>query len=124
MLATNESTKPWLDEGFTSYAEDFVMNALFPKMIKSFYNAIQSYVRFVKSGKEEPAVWLADHHDNGTAYTVASYTKGELFLVELGYIVGEENLSKILKNITKTGTLNIPQIEIFSTLHSKFLGWI
>ena len=27
----NESTKPWLDEGFTSYAEDFMMNALFPK---------------------------------------------------------------------------------------------
>ena len=73
----------------------------FPKddMPNPFYNAIQSYVRFVKSGKEEPAVWLADHHDNGTAYTVASYTKGELFLVELGYIVGEENLSKIFEKI-------------------------
>ena len=56
------------------------MNALSLKMIcQILYNAIQSYVRSVKSGKEEPAVWLADHHDNGTAYTVASYTKGELF---------------------------------------------
>ncbi|MFN8364337.1 MAG: M1 family aminopeptidase [Cloacibacterium normanense] len=54
MLATNESTKPWLDEGFTSYAEDFVMNALFPKddMPNPFYNAIQSYVRFVNLAKK------------------------------------------------------------------------
>ena len=88
----------------------------------TFYNAIQSYVRFVKSGKEEPAVWLADHHDNGTVYTVASYTKGELFLVELGYIVGEENLSKILKNITKTGTLNIDRD--FFHIAQQILVWI
>lgn len=110
ILATNESTKPWLDEGFTNYAEDYVMLALFPKenMPNPFYNAIQFYAKFNKSGREEPAVWLADHHDNGTAYTVASYTKGELFLVQLGYIVGEETLTKILKKYYNDWALKHP----------------
>lgn len=99
MLATNESVRPWMDEGFTQYAEDFVSYRLFPpKETKPnpFSDAIRAYVNFTKSGKEEPAVWLADHHDNGTAYTYASYIKGEMFLVQLGYIVGEENLNRIM----------------------------
>lgn len=99
MLATNESVRPWMDEGFTQYAEDFVSYRLFPpKEVQPnpFVGALKAYANFAKSGKEEPAVWLGDHHDNGTAYTYASYIKGETFLVELGYIVGEENLSKIM----------------------------
>ncbi|MCD9856421.1 M1 family metallopeptidase [Epilithonimonas sp. JDS] len=99
MLATNESVRPWMDEGFTQYAEDFVSYRLFPPKESKpnpFADAIRAYVNFTKSGKEEPAVWLADHHDNGTAYTYASYIKGEMFLVQLGYIVGEENLNRIM----------------------------
>lgn len=99
MLATNESVRPWMDEGFTQYAEDFVSYRLFPPsapQANPFVGTIKAYVNFVKSGKEEPAVWLADHHDNGTAYTYASYIKGHLFLVQLGYIVGEENLNRIM----------------------------
>ncbi len=99
MLATNESVRPWMDEGFTQYAEDFVSYRLFPpkeSQPNPFVGALKAYANFAKSGKEEPAVWLGDHHDNGTAYTYASYIKGETFLVELGYIVGEENLSKIM----------------------------
>lgn len=124
MLATNESMKPWLDEGFTSYAEDFVMNALFPKnnMPNPFSNAIQSYVNFTKSKKEEPAVWLADHHDNGSAYAVASYTKGELYLVELGYIVGEENLSKILKKYYQDWALKHPTDRDFLHIAQQVSG--
>jgi hypothetical protein len=30
MLATNESVRPWMDEGFTSYAEAYVMQPAFP----------------------------------------------------------------------------------------------
>lgn len=99
MLATNESVRPWMDEGFTQYAEDFVSYRLFPpkeSQPNPFVGALKAYANFAKSGKEEPAVWFGDHHDNGTAYTYASYIKGETFLVELGYIVGEENLSKIM----------------------------
>lgn len=99
MLATNESVRPWMDEGFTQYAQDYVMHRLFPPKDSKpnpFTDAIRAYVGFTKSGKEEPAGWLADHHDNGTAYTYASYIKGEMFLVQLGYMVGEENLGKIM----------------------------
>ncbi len=31
MLATNESVRPWMDEGFTSYAEGYTMYQLFRK---------------------------------------------------------------------------------------------
>jgi hypothetical protein len=83
-----------MDEG--TYAEDFVSYRFFHQRIstKSICGALKAYVNFTKSGKEEPAVWLGDHHDNGTAYTYASYIKGETFLVELGYM-GEENLAKL-----------------------------
>ena len=100
MLAYNESVRPWMDEGFTSYYDDLIMHQLFPPkepVANPFVNSIKSYVNFTKTGKEEPAVWLADHHDGGNAYSIASYVKGEVFLVQLGYIVGEQNLSLIMK---------------------------
>lgn len=99
MFATNESVRPWMDEGFTSYAENYVMYQLFPPkeaQPNPFVGSISRYASFTKTGKEEPAVWLADHHDNGTAYSFASYVKGELFLVQLGYIIGEDNLKKVM----------------------------
>lgn len=105
MVATNESIRPWMDEGFTSYATTFCMHQLFPPenpIPHPFLGTLNGYINFTKSGKEEPAVWLADHHDNGSAYSVASYTKGETYLVELGYIVGEDTLDKILKEFFKT----------------------
>ncbi|WKS95482.1 M1 family metallopeptidase [Riemerella columbina] len=111
MLATNESVRPWMDEGFTSYAEDFVMYQLFPPqqpLPNPFVGALEGYRKMVKSGKEEPAVWLGDHHDDASAYSVASYTKGELFLVELGYIMGEETLKSALKNYYDEWVLHHP----------------
>ena len=125
MLASNESTKPWIDEGFTSYAESYVMYRLFPpgKAVPNpFVNSIKSYVNFTKTGKEEPASWLADHHDNGSAYSVASYTKGELFLVQLGYIMGEENLLRSLKEFYSKWVLKHPTDRDFLHIAQKTSG--
>lgn len=125
MVATNESTKPWLDEGFTSYAEDYIMHQLFPPaepVAHPFVSAVDNYVNFTKTGKETPAVWSADHHDDGTAYSIASYVKGELFLVQLGYIMGEQNLSKILKQYFEEWKMKHPTDRDFLHIAQKSSG--
>lgn len=125
MMAYNESVRPWMDEGFTSYYEDLVMYQLFPPqspVANPFVSAINSYINFTKTGKEEPAVWLADHHDDGRAYSFASYVKGELFLVQLGYIVGEQNLSLIMKDFYEQWHLKHPTERDFMHIAQKISG--
>lgn len=123
MLASNESMKPWLDEGFTNYAEDYAMYALYDShLVNPFIHTISNYIEFTKTGKEEPASWLGDHHDNSSAYTVASYYKGELFLVELGYIMGEENLKSTLKEYYDKWHLKHPTDRDFLHIAQKISG--
>ncbi|AZI67028.1 M1 family peptidase [Kaistella daneshvariae] len=125
IMAYNESVRPWMDEGFTSYYDDMIMYQLFPPATAKpnpFTESIEGYRRFVKRGIEEPAVWLGDHHDNGSAYSVASYTKGELFLVQLGYIMGEENLATVMKEFYKEWNLKHPTDRDFMHIAQKISG--
>jgi len=41
---------------------------------------------------EEPLSTHSDHFSTNQAYGVGSYTKGAIFLMQLGYIIGEEKL--------------------------------
>ena len=125
ILATNESMYPWMDEGFTSYAEDLVMYRLFPpqdKVPNPFYNSVLNYANFVKKNQEEPAVWLGDHHDGGSAYSFSSYVKGETYLVQLGYIIGEQNLSLVLKEYFEQWKLKHPSPRDFLHIAQKYSG--
>lgn len=125
ILAYNESVRPWMDEGFTSYYDDYVMHQLFPPkepVANPFVGSIKSYVNFTKTGKEEPAVWLADHHDNGSAYSIASYVKGDLFLVQLGYIMGEQNMSLVMKEFYNQWKLKHPTDRDFMHIAQRISG--
>ena len=125
MLATNEPLRPWMDEGFTSYAESIVMHQLFPptdERPNPFVDKINAYRGIVQKKIEEPAVWLGDHHDNGTAYSFASYVKGELYLVQLGYIVGEQNLEKIMTEYFKEWNMKHPTDRDFLHIAQKVSG--
>ena len=98
MLATNESLYPWMDEGFTDYATDRVRGFLegdssFAAAYKGSYDG---YFYLAKSGREEPLTTHADHYNTNFAYSLASYSKGAVFMEQLGYIVGQNNLDKIL----------------------------
>lgn len=105
MLATNENKYPWMDEGFTSWAESEVSAFYYGSMIEPAANpklplhhagAYNSYYYLVKMKLEEPLTTFSDHYSTNTAYSVNAYSKGEIFLEQLGYIVGDSVRNKIL----------------------------
>ncbi len=125
ILAYNESVRPWMDEGFTSYYDSRIMHQLFPPEKPEpnpFLGSLNNYRNFVKRGIEEPAVWLGDHHENGTAYSFATYVKGELFLVQLGYIMGEDTLNAVMKEFYSKWKLKHPTDRDFMHIAQKVSG--
>jgi hypothetical protein len=101
ILGSNESKHPWMDEGFTSYISDLALAAIMPKAnpednANPFADAYAGYYYLVKSGKEQPMTTHADRYDVNMAYSIASYSKGEVFLAQLGYLIGQDNLAKTL----------------------------
>ena len=98
VLASNESKYGWLDEGFTSFIEDLVMNKIENKnAINPHENAYKGYFSMVNSGKEQPQTTHSDRYDENRVYSITSYSKGEIFLAQLGYLIGKENVLKTLK---------------------------
>ncbi len=96
LLATDEAQYPWMDEGFTSYAEDVILQKILPKF-KPYERSYRSYFYLVNTGKLEPLTTHSDHYITNRAYGTASYSMGLIFLRQLGYIVGEETLHRGMK---------------------------
>lgn len=104
VLGSNEALYHWMDEGFTSYASNEIMNHLKSKKMipgtpedNPHLDEVKGYANFALSGKEEPLITHADHFITNTAYGVASYTKGEVLLEQLRYIIGESAFDKGIK---------------------------
>lgn len=96
VLATNESLYGWMDEGFTTYAEDRASAFLVKDTSFPYAATYRSYVNLAKSGKEEPLSTHADHFNLNSAYSAAVYSKGAVFMEQLGYITGATVRDQIL----------------------------
>ncbi|KQX08760.1 M1 family metallopeptidase [Flavobacterium sp. Root420] len=99
ILASNESKHPWMDEGFTTYIEDSALNELKgdKKEENPFKGNYAAYYQLVNSGKEQPQTTHGDRYDENRPYSISSYIKGSLFLAQLSYVIGQENLNATLK---------------------------
>ena len=97
VLATNESKHPWMDEGFTSYINVLADQELDDKKEFPYERTYQTYNYLVNSGKNEPLTTHGDRYHTNMAYGINSYYKGLMFLSQLEYIIGKENVLKTLK---------------------------
>lgn len=98
LLATNESKHEWMDEGFTSYiSHNCVDHILDQNKENPHAGSYRSYLKLANSGKEQPQTTHADRYDFNNTYGASAYSKGEVFLAQLEYVIGKENVAKTLK---------------------------
>jgi hypothetical protein len=135
MLATNESLHAWMDEGFTEFATDLVEHYYQTQISKEksiantddklplyHSNNYDSYFYLVKSGIEEPLTTHADHYNTNAAYSIASYSKGCVYLVQLGYIMGEKKRDELLQAYYKKWRYHHPRPSDFIRLAEQVSG--
>jgi hypothetical protein len=148
VLATNESLYPWMDEGFTSFAEEavsywyyenhgtqspFINEKAKLQIIKSNekakeqlphiqYDNYNGYYTLAKSGLEEPMSTHSDHFNTNYAYSSAAYSKGATFLGVLGYIVGDSLRDKTMLNYYATWKFKHPNANDFTRVAEKTSG--
>ena len=123
LLATNESKHEWMDEGFTSYISNMAMNELMEEK-KENPNAgsYRSYNYIANSNKEQPQTTQADRYSTNMGYGIAAYSKGAVFLSQLGYIIGKENLDKTLLRYYKEWSFKHPTPNDFIRVAEKVSG--
>ena len=120
VLATNESYYHWMDEGYTTYASSLTMDYLMG--VDSDRSNIKNYINYyslVSSGQEEPMSTHADYFETNFAYKRAAYSKGAVSLSQLGYLVGDNCLEKILLNYFDQWKFKHPNMNDFIRVAEK-----
>lgn len=123
LLATNELQHEWMDEGFTSYISDRAMNVVMEEN-KENPNAgsYRGYTYLAKSGFEMPLTTQADRYNTNRSYGISAYTKGAVFMAQLEYVIGAENLAKTLKRYFKDWAFKHPTPNDFMRVAEKVSG--
>ena len=98
ILATNETKHEWMDEGFTSFISTLAENDVLEEN-KEFplAGSYRGYYGLATSGVEMPQATNANRYEHNYAYERAAYSKGAVFLGQLGYIIGQDKLFKTLQ---------------------------
>ena len=121
-LGTNESLYPWMDEGFTTFAENEAIAYLNNSNEPPHEGDYASYFALVKSGLEEPMTTHADHYNTNFAHGIASYSKGAVFLAQLGYIVSDAVRDKIMLEYYRQWRFKHPNVNDFIRVAEKESG--
>ncbi len=123
LMATNEGKHEWMDEGFTSYISNLAMAKINggdnPNPHSGSYGG---YNYLANSGKEQPQTTHADRYASNRVYGIAAYSKGAVFLAQLEYIIGKENVAKTLNRYYDEWAFKHPTPNDFIRVAEKVSG--
>jgi aminopeptidase N len=105
VLANNEAKHPWMDEGFTEYitslSEEYVNDSFSDFPHKSSYDRYFMINNFQKGNPDieidQPQTVHSDRWNFNFTYGANAYSKGAVFLSQLGYVIGKDILAKTIK---------------------------
>lgn len=128
VLAFNESKHEWMDEGFTTYISTLAMNEIMQQNKELPHERSYSgYINMATSGLEQPQSTHADRFEKNAVYSSSSYSKGAVFLAQLEYVIGKENVAKTIKRFYREFKFTHPTPNDFIRTAEKVsgfqLGW-
>lgn len=95
VLATNEAKYAWMDEGFCTFAQYKTLDYLYEKnSLNPLARTYKGYRRLANTDRQEPLTTHADFYKSNGVYGNNAYSKGAIFLMQLGYIIGEDALMR------------------------------
>ncbi len=123
LLANNESKHEWMDEGFTSYISNLAMNEVMEEGKENpLEGTYRGYTRLATSGIEQPQSTHSDRYAVNAAYGTSAYSKGAIFLSQLGYVIGKENLQKTISRYYDEWKFKHPTPNDFIRIAEKVSG--
>jgi aminopeptidase N len=112
-----------MDEGFTSYISAYAMAHINnQRTANPVSGSYRGYKYLATSGKEQPASTHADRYNENRAYGITAYSKGAVFLGQLGYVIGKQNLDATLKQYFKEWSFKHPTPNDFIRVAERVSG--
>jgi hypothetical protein len=96
ILANNEWKEGFLDEGFTSFQTTLFFESQ-QRGMDGFSNLEPFITQLDLDGRSEPTSLVSQDYRDFNTYNTTIYARGELFFHQLRYIVGDENLRRIMR---------------------------
>ncbi len=134
VIGTDERYHGWMDEGFASYGDLYIQQELRKLGILNgrlqeflYAGAYDGYKRLVLSGLEEPLSTHADHYNANGIYNIAVYSKGNVLIHQLEYIVGKEDFERGLSKFFNKYKFKHPTpsdfFKVFEEVSGMQLDW-
>lgn len=112
MVANNEFEEAWLDEAFTSYAEEKVMEHAYG--IRGNHKVETKFMTNPAPLKLD--AWRYNDHQH---YAENVYLRGKLLLLDIEQIVGSTSMDTILRTYFQTYSFSYPSTEQFQQIVEK-----